>query len=129
MKWCRANWQARRRRSKRRGNWRKATMKLSALTGRTKRPCQCSRSRRGSSSGLPPAKPSLQREGVIRSFFLRHDQFAIDEHLGDLNRVERRALAKIVGDAPKRETVLDRRILTDARNIGRVLARRLMRRD
>jgi hypothetical protein len=35
-------------------------------------------------------------EGHSRGFFLRCDQLAIDQHLGDLNRVERRAFAEVV---------------------------------
>src|SRR3984893_11930644 len=69
------------------------------------------------------------RDSRTRGFFLRRDQFAIDQNLSDLNRVQRRALAQIIGDTPKRETVLDRRVLADAGDIGRVLARRFMRRD
>ena len=44
------------------------------------------------------------------------------EQLGDLDRVERRALAQIVADDPQAEAVLDRRILADAADEGRVFA-------
>jgi hypothetical protein len=49
--------------------------------------------------------------------------------LGDLHGVQRRALAQVVRHAPEGEAVLDRRILADARDVGRILAGRLVRRD
>ena len=55
-------------------------------------------------------------------------QLAVDDRLGDLHRVERRALQQVVGHDPQRQPVLDRRVLADARDVGRELARRLDRR-
>ena len=42
------------------------------------------------------------------------DQLAIDQQFGDLDRIQRRALAQIVGDAPEHKPVLDSWILTDS---------------
>src|SRR5262245_55326239 len=64
-----------------------------------------------------------------RRLALRLDELAVDEDFGDLNRVEGGALAEIVGDHPHSEAVLDRRVLADARDVGRVLAGRLVGRD
>ena len=47
------------------------------------------------------------------------------EQLGDLDRVERRALAEIVADDPQRQAVVDRRILADAADVGRIFADRI----
>ena len=60
----------------------------------------------------------------LRRLLLRGDQIALEQAFGDLNGVERRALAQIVGNHPHRQAVLDRRILADAADIGRVFARR-----
>src|SRR5215213_2714904 len=60
---------------------------------------------------------------------LRPQQAPVHERLGDLNRVQRRALAEVVGDAPEADSVLDRDILADSRDISRVLARGLVRGD
>jgi hypothetical protein len=38
----------------------------------------------------------IARDISSRGFFLRRDQFAIDQDLGDLNRVQRRALARLL---------------------------------
>src|SRR3954466_12450856 len=64
-----------------------------------------------------------------RRLFLRADQLAVDQAFGDLDRVQRGALAQVVGDAPQRQAVLDRVIFTDAADIGGVLAGRLVGRD
>ena len=50
------------------------------------------------------------------------------KQLGDLHRVERRALAEIVADDPEAEAVLDRRVLADPADIGRIVADALDRR-
>jgi hypothetical protein len=42
------------------------------------------------------------------------DQAPVDQKFGNLDRVERRALAQIVGDNPHVEAVLHRCILADA---------------
>ena len=41
-------------------------------------------------------------------------QMLAAEQLGDLDRVQRRALAEVVADDPQAEAVLDRRVLADA---------------
>src|SRR5271154_1841108 len=69
---------------------------------------------------------SLTMTGSLRRLLLRGDQLAVDQAFGDLDGVERRALAQIVGDDPHREPVLDRRVLADAADIGRILAPRLV---
>ena len=67
---------------------------------------------------------------ALRRLGLRLQPAAIDENLGDLHRVERRALAQVVGDDRQVEAVLDRRVLADGGSRGgRVLARRLVRGD
>ena len=66
---------------------------------------------------------------ALRRLPLRLDQLAIDQNLGDLHGVERGALAKVVGDHPQHQAVLDRRVLADAADIGRVLAGCLVGRD
>src|SRR5262245_59411227 len=53
---------------------------------------------------------------------LGDDQLAIDQRFGDLDGVECRALAQVVGHHPHCEPVLNRRILADAADIGGVLA-------
>src|SRR6478752_1597685 len=65
---------------------------------------------------------------VLRRLLLRADQLAVDQHFRDLDRVERSALAQVVGHAPQHEAILHRRVLADAADIGRVLAGRLIRR-
>src|SRR5690349_15719937 len=62
-------------------------------------------------------------------FPLRLDELAVDQDLGDLHGVQRSALAEIIRDDPHAEAVFHRRVLADARNIGRVLAGRLVGRD
>src|SRR6266478_2667801 len=64
-----------------------------------------------------------------RSLLLGVDQLAIDQALGDLNRVEGRALAQIVGNAPQHQPVVDSRVFADTADIGCVLADALIRRD
>ena len=59
---------------------------------------------------------------VSGGFLLRLDQAARDEKLGDLHRVEGSALAQIVGHDPQSQTVVDRRIFTEAADIGGVFA-------
>src|ERR1700689_4093895 len=54
------------------------------------------------------------------------DQLAVDQRFGDLNGVERGALAQVVGNDPHRQPVLHRRVLADAPDERRVLARRLV---
>ena len=46
----------------------------------------------------------------------------VEEELGDLHRVERGALAQVVGYAPQVQAVLDRAILTDTRDEGGIVA-------
>src|SRR5436305_1154339 len=64
-----------------------------------------------------------------RRLLLRADQLAVDQAFGDLDRVQRGALAQIVGDAPQHEPVLHRGILADPADIGGVLAGAFVRRD
>src|SRR6267378_8125791 len=64
---------------------------------------------------------------ALRRLLLGLDQLAVDQALGDLDGVERGALAQVVGDDPQHEAVLDRRVLADAADIGRVLARAFVR--
>jgi hypothetical protein len=65
--------------------------------------------------------------GLCR-FFLGRDELAVDQDLGDLHRVERRAFAQIVSDAPEGEAVFNRCIFADTRDEGRIFASRFMRR-
>src|ERR1700737_2302862 len=74
-------------------------------------------------------KGRAQRVTKSRCLFLSADQLAIDQALGDLHGVERRALAQIVRHAPQYEAVFHRRVLADAADVGGVLARRLIGRD
>src|SRR5262249_494439 len=53
------------------------------------------------------------RSGSVRRLALGRDELAVDEAFGDLNGVERRALAQIVRHTPQREAVLHRRVLAD----------------
>src|SRR5262249_42899483 len=64
-----------------------------------------------------------------RRLLLGIEQLAVDQHLGDLDRVECGALAQIVRYAPQAEPVLDGGVLTDAADIGGVLAGRFIGRD
>src|SRR5258708_19209562 len=66
---------------------------------------------------------------VLSRLFLGADQLAVDQAFGDLNRVQRGALAQIVRDAPQYQAVFHGRVLADAADVGRVLARRLVWRD
>src|SRR5262245_51796318 len=59
---------------------------------------------------------------VLRGLALGLDQLAVDQALGDLDRIKRCTLAQVVGDDPHREPVLNGRILADAADVGRVLA-------
>src|SRR6266446_7488596 len=54
-------------------------------------------------------------------------EMLLDQDFGDLDGIERRALAQIVGDDPQIEPVRDRRVAADAADIDRVLAGRLGR--
>src|SRR5271166_3986810 len=84
-----------------------------------------SRQRRRSS----PAMTFLEHGRASRRLGLRLEPAAVGQHFGDLHRVQGRALPQIVGDAPEVEALLDRRVLADAADIGRVLASRLVRGD
>src|SRR5947209_15376414 len=55
-----------------------------------------------------------------RRFLLGADQLAVDQAFGDLDRVQRGALAQIVGDAPQRQPILNRGVLADAAYVGGV---------
>ena len=50
----------------------------------------------------------------------------LDQDFADLDGVERRALAQIVGDDPQIEPMRERRVATDAADIDRVFAGRLL---
>src|SRR6516225_583007 len=76
-------------------------------------------------SDMVPAPAEVGLSGL----FLGAEQLAVDQHFRDLDRVQRRTLAQIVRHAPQRESVLDRRVFTDAADIGRILAGRLVGRD
>src|SRR3546814_6914947 len=54
---------------------------------------------------------------------------AAAEKLGDLHRVERRALAEVVRHAPQGKAVLHRRVLADPADEGGVIAHAFDRRD
>ena len=60
----------------------------------------------------------LDEHGAI----LHAEQVAADQLFGDLDGVERSALADVVGDNPHVEAVRDGIVLTDAPHIGRVFA-------
>src|SRR3954447_25789666 len=75
-----------------------------------------------------PPEPDLT-SSELRRFLFRADQLAVDQALRDLDRIERRALAQIVRHAPEGQSVLDRRILAHAADIGRVLAGAFVGRD
>src|SRR4051794_27409202 len=89
-------------------------------------PDRAARVRDDVSSASKPLWISAQRSSGLA---LRLKQSAVDQRLGDLHGVEGCALAQVVGDAPEGEAVLDRDVLADARDVGGVLAGRLMRRD
>src|SRR5436853_1797448 len=81
---------------------------------------------------MPGTRPGMTLEydaTASRRLPLRLDELAVDQALGDLDRIERRTLAQVVGDNPHHEPVLDCRILADAADIGCVLARAFVRRD
>ena len=77
----------------------------------------------------PPAASSCAPDGTSCDLQLRLQPAAIDQNLGDLHRIQRRPFAQIVGHDPEVEAVVDRGVFADAGNIGRVLARRLVRGD
>src|SRR4051812_27689771 len=52
------------------------------------------------------------------------NQVALDQLFGDLQRVQRRALAQVVADHPVGDAVLARKVLADAAGEDSVLARR-----
>src|SRR5215208_926932 len=64
-----------------------------------------------------------------RRLLLRRNKFAVDQALGDLDGIERRALAQVVGNDPKHKPVLDGRILSHAADVGRVLTGAFVWRD
>src|SRR5690554_4936197 len=66
------------------------------------------------SSPLPTGEGSDRDASVPRR---RLDGPGLVQQLGDLDGVEGRALAQIVGDDPQRQAVLDRVVLADARDI------------
>src|SRR5690606_10735716 len=89
-------------------------------------------------STLQPANSGswIRRPGIscapipnLRRLTLWRDQPAGDQQFRDLHRIERGALAQIVGDHPEIDTFHHRRILTDPADIGRILARHLVGRD
>src|SRR5262249_38171039 len=70
-----------------------------------------------SKTWMPGTRPGMTLEmqcRALRRLLLRLNELAADQAFGDLDRVERGALAQIVGNDPHREPVLDRRILADA---------------
>ena len=79
--------------------------------------------------GMSTAAGSCTQDRLSRNLQLGLEPAAVGQDFRDLHRIERRALAQIVRDAPEVEPFLDRRVLADAGNIGRVLARRLVRSD
>src|SRR5271163_5312485 len=79
--------------------------------------------------GTTPAAPYCTLDGSSCNLQFGLQPAAIDQNFGDLHRIQRRTFAQIVGHDPKVEAVVDRRILADAGDIGRVLARSLVRGD
>ena len=65
----------------------------------------------------------------LRRPLLGVEQAAVHQSLGDLDRVQGRALAQVVGHAPEGEAVLDRDVLADAGDVGGILAGRFVGRD
>src|SRR3977135_3798867 len=78
-------------------------------------------------SPYSPLFPRLTKK--LRRLPLRRNELPVDQALRDLDGVERRALAQIVGDDPQHEAAVDGRVLADAADIGRVVAGALVRRD
>src|SRR5437667_3757725 len=74
-------------------------------------------------------KSADARDEKLRRLPLRRNELPVDQALGDLDGVERRALAQIVGDDPQHQAAVDGRVLADAADIGRVLAGAVVRRD
>src|SRR5271156_4188474 len=73
--------------------------------------------------------PAGEEGARLGNLPLRGQPASVDEDLGDLHRVERRPFAQIVRYAPQADAVVDGRIVANARDIGRILAGRLVRRD
>src|SRR3546814_258318 len=85
------------------------------------RACEAS----ASSSSSPLVIPVKAGRGRT----LRLLQMAAAEKLGDLHRVERRALAEVVRHAPQGKAVLHRRVLADPADEGGVIAHALDRKS
>src|SRR6202023_3950822 len=79
----------------------------------------------------PPLRAAPRPGNAVSSCRLAFglDQLAVDQALGDLHRVERGALAQVVGYDPQHQAAVDCRILAHAADVGRVLARGLVGRD
>src|SRR5215467_6532935 len=86
-----------------------------------------------SETEIMPWRWQGRRQGKDRKtssrLLLRADQLAVDQAFGDLNRVQSRALAEVVGYTPQHQPVFDRGILADAADIGRILADAFVRGD
>src|SRR5215813_14843673 len=67
-------------------------------------------------------KSATFRDHALCRLLLGTNELAVDQALGNLHGIERRALAQIVRYAPEREAVLDGRVLAHSADIGRVLA-------
>src|SRR5258708_8321206 len=63
-----------------------------------------------------------RRSGVTPLSRSPFQEFSIDQALRNLDSVKRGALAEIVRYDPHRQAVFNRRILADARDVGRILA-------
>src|SRR3974390_37130 len=70
--------------------------------------------------------PRAQSRDELRRLPLRRDKLAVDQAFGDLNCVERRALAQIVRYDPHRQAIIDGRVLANAAYKGRVLTGRFV---
>ena len=96
------------------------------------RPGPPPRSPRAPPGARPRSRPGPDRRSAPRGTALAPragggpDPAALDEHLGDLDRVRRGALAEVVADDPEGEpaVVRDRRVLADAPDEDLVAARR-----
>src|SRR5208337_1026873 len=91
--------------------------------------CKRGASSRGKSivQWMGRAGPERTEGGLSRLPF--PDQSAIDEGLCDLDGIQSRALAKIVGHDPEVQAMLDSRIFADAAHISGEIAHALDRRD
>ena len=72
--------------------------------------------------GMKNAPADLRRFSWVWTSASALFQAAVAQHFGDLHRVQRRALAQVVGDAPQVDAVVDRGVLPDAADVGRVVA-------